>query len=114
MGCAATTPPEPPSTKGTLRCCRNIRDMTASIATVGEWVNHPLGKMARIALAGLGLLTAMLSLLLALTLPNGTLLVLLGAALAANSSRAAAFPSLGRLAVMTANIVAIVVVAQTL
>lgn len=88
--------------------------MTASTATVGEWVKHPLGKMARIALAGLGLLTAVLSLLLALALRDGTLLVLLGVALAATSARAAAVPSLSRLAAMAVNIVSIVVVAQFL
>jgi uncharacterized membrane protein YpjA len=90
--------------------------MTAStISSLDEWAAHPLGKTARVAIATLGLMSAVLVLLVATM--NDQLawsLVLLGVALAAVSVRAAINPSLIRLTTLAAVMIAVPYVGQTL
>ena len=90
--------------------------MTAStITTLDEWAVHPVGKVARVAIAALGLMSATLVLLVA-TMNNQSawIMVLLGVALAAVSIRAAAKPSLIRLTMLAAIMVAVPYVGQIL
>ncbi len=90
--------------------------MTVStITSLDEWAAHPLGKAARVAVAVLGLASAILVLLVAtMNSQAAWLLVLLGVALAATSVRAAANPSVIRLTTLAAVMIAIPYVAQTL
>jgi hypothetical protein len=83
--------------------------MTVStITTLDEWASHPLGKAARIALAILGLASAVLVLMVATLLSQGAwALVLMGVALAATSVRAAQKPNVVRLASLAAVMIAI-------
>jgi len=90
--------------------------MTVStINTIDEWAVHPLGKVARVAIAALGLMSATLVLLVAtMNSQAAWTLVLLGVALAAASVRAAASPSLIRLTTLAAVMVAVPYVGQSL
>ncbi len=90
--------------------------MTVStITSLDEWAAHPLGKAARIAVAVLGLASAILVLLVAtMNSQAAWLLVLLGVALAATSVRAASNPTVIRLTTLAAVMIAIPYVAQTL
>jgi hypothetical protein len=90
--------------------------MTAStVTTIDQWAAHPIGKAARIALAGLGLGSAVLLLLVATLYTEAAwILVLLGATLAATSVRAASKPSIVRLVSLGAVMVAILYLGQTL
>ena len=90
--------------------------MTVStINTIDEWAVHPLGKVERVAIAALGLMSATLVLLVAtMNSQSAWTLVLLGVALAATSVRAAASPSLIRLTTLAAVMVAVPYVGQSL
>ena len=83
--------------------------MTTSETTfLQDWAIHPLGKTVRVAIAVVGLATASVVLLLATLTSNAVwFMVLLGVALAAASIRAAFRPSVLRLAILTAVMVAI-------
>lgn len=85
-----------------------------TIATLEEWVAHPYGKAARIALAVLGLASAVLVLMVATMQTQAAwLLVLLGVALASTAVRAASKPSLIRLTTLAAVMVSVLYVGQT-
>lgn len=87
--------------------------MTVSDPVLEEWATKPLGKAARIAIAAGGTITATLVLLMATMLRDGTwMFVLMGVALAATSVRAARYPTITRLGVVAANLVAIPLIAQ--
>jgi hypothetical protein len=90
--------------------------MTAStVTTIDQWASQPFGKAARIALAVLGLFSATVVLLVATIYTEAAwILVLLGAALAATSVRAASKPSLMRLLSLGAVMVSILYLGQTL
>jgi hypothetical protein len=90
--------------------------MTAStITTIDDLAAHPFGKAARIALAVLGLASAVLVLMVATIYTEAAWpLVLLGAALAATSVRAASKPSVMRLFSLGAVMVAILYLGQSL
>jgi hypothetical protein len=90
--------------------------MTAStITTVDQWAAHPYGRVARIALAVLGLASAALLLLIATIYTEAAWsLVLLGATLAAMSVRAASKPTVIRLLSLGAVMIAILYLGQTL
>jgi len=89
--------------------------MTVStITTLDEWAAHPFGKAARIALAVLGLASAVLVLMVAtLQTQAAWLLVLLGVALAATTVRAASKPSFIRLTTLAAVMISVLYVGQT-
>jgi len=93
-----------------------IGDMTAStISSLDEWAVHPIGKVARVAIAALGLMSAILVLLVATMNPDAAwLMVLLGVSLAAVSVRAALSPTLIRLTTLAAVMIAIPYVGQAL
>lgn len=89
--------------------------MTTSDIVLEEWATKPMGKAARIAIAVGGMVTATLVLLMATMLTNGAwLFVLVGVALAATSVRAASAPTITRLGVVAANLIAIPLIAQIL
>jgi hypothetical protein len=90
--------------------------MTAStITTIDELAAHPFGKAARVAMAVLGLASAVLVLMVATIYTEAAWpLVLLGAALAATSVRAATKPSVMRLSSLCAVMVAILYLGQSL
>jgi hypothetical protein len=90
--------------------------MTVStLTTIDELAAHPFGKAARIAMAVLGTASAVLVLMVATIYTEAAWpLVLLGAALAATSARAASKPSLIRLSSLGAVMVAILYVGRTL
>lgn len=89
--------------------------MTTSDLVLEEWATKPLGKAARISIAIGGMITATLVLLMATMVESGSwMLVLVGVALAATSVRAARFPTLIRLGVVVANLIAIPLIAQIL
>ena len=90
--------------------------MTVStITTLDEWAAHPIGKVARIAIAVLGSASAILVLMVAtMNSQAAWTLVLLGVALAATSIRAAAKPSVIRLTTLAAVMIAIPYVGQLL
>jgi hypothetical protein len=90
--------------------------MTVStITSIDEWAAHPIGKAARVAVAILGLASAVLVLLVAtMNSQAAWTLVLLGVALAATSIRAATKPSVIRLTSLAAVMIAIPYVGQTL
>jgi hypothetical protein len=89
--------------------------MTVStITTLDEWAAHPYGKVARIALAVLGLASAVLVLMVATMVTEAAwLLVLLGVALAAATVRAASKPTVVRLTTLAAVMVSVLYVGQT-
>ncbi len=89
--------------------------MTTSDMILEEWATKPLGKAARIAIAAGGMITATLVLMMATMLTSGAwLFVLAGVSLAATSVRAARMPSVLRLGVVAANLIAIPLIAQIL
>lgn len=88
-------------------------DMTTANATISTWAAHPMGKVARVAIAVGGVLVAILVMMVATVVPNGAwALVALGAGIAALAVRAARVPSTARLAAVTAALVAIPLVLQ--
>jgi hypothetical protein len=87
--------------------------MTTSELVLDEWATQPFGKAARVAIAVGGMITATLVLLMATMIRDGAwLFVLIGVALAATSIRAAQVPTVTRLAVVSANLIAIPLLAQ--
>jgi hypothetical protein len=89
--------------------------MTTSELVLDGWATKPIGKAARVAIAAGGMIVATLVLLLASMLRDGSwLFVLTGVALAATSVRAARYPSLTRLTVVAANLIAIPLIAQVI
>ena len=81
---------------------------TSETSFLNQWTTHPLGKTVRVAIAVVGLATATVVLLLAtLTSSAVWFMVLLGVSLAATSIRAALYPSIVRLGILTAVMVAI-------
>lgn len=89
--------------------------MTTTNLVLDDWATKPLGKAARIAIAVGGMITATLVLLMATMLQQGTwMFTLLGVSLVATSVRAARFPTILRLGIVTANLIVIPYVAQTL
>jgi len=89
--------------------------MTTSQLVLEGWATKPLGKAARISIAVGGMITATLVLLMATMLSQGVwVFVLVGVALVATSIRAARYPTLVRLGVVAANLIAIPLIAQTL
>lgn len=82
--------------------------MTALETTLTNWEITPFGKIARAAIAVLGVVTATLTLMLSAVMDGGAWVTLLaGVALAATSARAAKEPSLSRLTAVTANLILI-------
>ena len=89
--------------------------MTTSELVLESWATKPLGKAARVSIAVGGMITATLVLLMATMLTQGAwVFVLVGVALAATSVRAARYPTLMRLAVVAANLIAIPLIARSL
>lgn len=82
--------------------------MTALETTLTNWEVTSFGKIARAAIAVLGVVTATLTLMLSAVMDGGAWVTLLaGVALAATSARAAKEPSLSRLTAVTANLILI-------
>lgn len=83
--------------------------MTASTSALKTWALRPIGKVARVALASLGMVFATMVLTSAAFVESGSwALVLIGVAIAATSVRAAQDPTIGRLAAMGATVAAAV------
>lgn len=95
----------------TLKPCRShaeISGMTASTIVLQGWATRPLGKAVRIAIAATGMALAILVMLAAAIVENGSwALVVLATALAATSVRAAQRPTTNRLMVSLAVLAAI-------
>jgi len=86
--------------------------MTSPQLVLPEWATEPLGMAARISIAVLGIVASTLVLMLATMLSQGAwLFVLVGVTLAATSIRAARYPTLIRLLVVVANLIAIPIIA---
>lgn len=82
--------------------------MTASTPALGAWATRPLGKVARVALAALGMVMGTLVLMAAAVAESGSwALVLLGVMLAAAAVRAGRAPTVSRLGALAAVSVAI-------
>lgn len=91
-----------------------ILGMTTASPTVNAWASHPLGKVARGAIAVGGLMTATLVLMTASVVGNGSwAMVLIGVGLAALSVRAARVPSPLRLSLVALTLIAIPLIFQT-
>lgn len=87
--------------------------MTTTQLVLEDWATQPLGKAARVAIAVGGMIIATLVLLMATMLSQGVwLFVLVGFAMAATSIRAAQYPTLLRLGVVSANLLLIPLIAQ--
>ena len=82
--------------------------MTTASPSLETWATKPLGKVVRIAMAAMGMSLATLALMTSALVDSGSwALVLLGVALAATSVRAAWVPSVSRLTVLLATVIAI-------
>lgn len=82
--------------------------MTTTSTALKDWDTKPLGKVARFALGISGTTMAALVLLMAVVVDTSSwILVLLGVTLATSSVRAARIPSLSRLGILTATVIAI-------
>lgn len=82
--------------------------MTTTTQPLQAWATKPLGKAARVAMAGVGMAMATLVLMTSAVVESGSwALVLLGVALAATSVRAAWIPTVSRLSALMATVVAI-------
>lgn len=87
--------------------------MTTADLVLSDWASTTAGKTARIGIVALGMITAVMALMLAPLVSQGSwLLVLAGVSLVATSVRAARLPTLVRLLGMTANLVLIPLLAQ--
>lgn len=88
--------------------CRNQEVMTTTTQPLQAWATKPLGKAARVAMAGIGMAMATMVLMTAAVVESGSwALVLLGVALAATSVRAAWAPTVSRLTALIATVIAI-------
>lgn len=82
--------------------------MTTTTQPLHGWATKPLGKAARVAMAGIGMAMATMVLMTAAVVESGSwALVLLGVALAATSVRAARVPTVSRLTTLMATVIAI-------
>jgi hypothetical protein len=90
--------------------------MTASTAEFfTDWAAHPIGKVTRVLIAGVGIVLATLVLLLAsLGAQNVWMLVLVGVALAGTSIRAAMEPTAIRLATLAVVLVTVPIVSRVI
>ncbi|HUF15016.1 MAG TPA: hypothetical protein VMQ46_03920 [Acidimicrobiia bacterium] len=87
--------------------------MTTLNFALRAWATHPFGMAARVAIAVFGSVTATLVLMTAAVVSSGSwALVVLGAGLAACSVRAARVPSVSRLALLAAALLAIPLLLQ--
>lgn len=95
----------------TLKPAAAIADtysMTATSHPASAWASHPVGKAVRIFIAVTGMITATFVLMTASLVSSGSwALVLLGVGLAASSVRAARLPTISRLALVGAALIAI-------
>lgn len=86
----------------------DIHLMTATSHPASAWASHPAGKAVRIFIAVTGMITATFVLMTASLVSSGSwALVLLGVGLAASSVRAARVPTISRLALVGAALIAI-------
>lgn len=82
--------------------------MTTTSPELQAWATKPVGKVARIVMAAIGMSVATLVLMTSAVVDRGSwALVLLGVGLAATSVRAAWAPSVSRLTALTATLIAI-------
>lgn len=89
--------------------------MTTANPTIIAWADHPVGKVARIAIAVGGLVTATLVLMTASAVASGSwALVVLGVGLAAFAVRAARVPTTFRLLLTAAALIGILLTFQAL
>lgn len=87
--------------------------MTTADLLLRDWASTTAGKTGRVAIATLGMITAVMALMLApLANQASWLLVLAGVSLVGTSVRAARRPTLFRLLGMTANLMVIPLLAQ--
>ncbi|MEX0865060.1 MAG: hypothetical protein WD269_09335 [Acidimicrobiia bacterium] len=81
--------------------------MTTTDQVLGDWATHPFGKAARVAMAVGGMLTGVMLMLIAPAVHGQPwLLVIVATSLVITSVRAARFPSVTRLALVAANLLA--------
>ena len=89
--------------------------MTTANPAIVVWADHPIGKVARIAIAVGGLITATLVLMSASVVASGSwALVVLGVGLAAFAVRAARVPTTARLVLTAAALIGILLAYQAL
>ncbi|HEX6298902.1 MAG TPA: hypothetical protein VF148_00350 [Acidimicrobiia bacterium] len=89
--------------------------MTTANPSIVAWAEHPAGKVARIAIASGGLITATLVLMTASVVATGSwALVFLGVSLAALAVRAARIPTMVRLFLTAAALIGILLTYQAL
>lgn len=89
--------------------------MTTANPALVDWAQHPLGKVARIAIASGGLITATLVLMTASVVATGSwALVVLGVSLAALAVKAAWAPTTVRLILTGATLIGILLAYQAL
>jgi hypothetical protein len=89
--------------------------MTTANPAIVAWADHPIGRVARIAIAVGGLVTATLVLTTASVVASGSwALVLLGVGLAALAVRAARVPTTARLSLAAAALIGILLTYQAL
>lgn len=82
--------------------------MTATSHPANAWATHPAGKAVRVFIAAAGMVTATFVLMTASLVSSGSwALVLLGVGLAASAIRAARVPTVTRLALVAAALIAI-------
>lgn len=87
--------------------------MTSSEMILAGWATHPLGKVARIGIAVGGMIIATLVLLMSTLLSEGVwLFVLAGVSTAAASIRAAQYPTLLRLSIVSVSVLIVPLIAQ--
>lgn len=87
--------------------------MATSEMSLEGWATQPLGKIARVAIAVGGMVIATLVLLIAPMLSeNVWSFVLAGVVMAATSIRAAQYPTLLRLAIVSVNLLVIPLITQ--
>jgi hypothetical protein len=81
--------------------------MTTTDQVLGDWATHPFGKAARVAMAVGGMLMGVMLMLIAPLFDGQPWLVVVGAtSLVITSVRAARLPSMTRLALVAANLLA--------
>jgi hypothetical protein len=89
--------------------------MTTANPVIVAWAEHPVGRVARIAIAVGGLVTSTLVLMTASVVASGSwALVVLGVGLAALAVRAARVPTTARLSLTAAALIGILLAYQAL
>lgn len=87
--------------------------MTTADLLLSDWASTTAGKTARIAIAAVGMITAVMTLMLAPLVDQASwVLVLAGVSLVATSVRAARLPTLVRLMGLAVNLALIPLLAQ--